>query len=365
MRIALSRSDRSSRVAVLALVFACHDPQASHSSTVASVAPAAPVDPAAATSEASLPLTLLADVDLPGNAVRFDYQDVDPAKQHLVITHMNDASVVVVNLDGSVVRVIADIPMARGVVVAGDVGRIFVTSSPNQLVIIDNDTLAEVSRVPTGRSPDGVGWDPTHRVVGVSDQGDGGISLIAGSGIGARTQLIVGSETGNVAFDPERAIFWITAVMQTPPDQLVGVDPTAARVTERIPLPGCQGAHGLRIHPDGKSAFIACEDNDQLLRVNLDGHHAVALGPTGAGPDVMSIDAKLGWLYVAAESGDLTVFDLTRPGINLLGRDHPGGNAHSVAVDPVTHRVFFPLVKGRKGTPVLRIMQPSNMAQKG
>jgi DNA-binding beta-propeller fold protein YncE len=176
---------------------------------------------------------------------------------------------------------------------------------------------------------------------------------------------MLGSETGNVAFDPERAIFWITAVMGSPPDQLIGVDPTAARVTERIPLPGCQGAHGLRIHPDGNSAFIACEGNDQLLRVNLDASHAVALAPTGAGPDVMSIDAALGWLYVAAESGDLTVFDLTRPGVNLLGRDHPGSHAHSVAVDPATHRTFFPLVKGPRGTPVLRIMQPSNVAQKG
>jgi DNA-binding beta-propeller fold protein YncE len=353
---------RLSCTGMLAFVLACHDPHPSRSSTVASVAPAASADGTAAGGGPSLPLTLLADVDLPGNAVRFDYQALDSAKQHLVIAHMNDASVVVVNLDGSVVKVIPGIPTARGVAVAEEVGRIFVTSSPNQLVIIDNDTLAEVGRVATGRSPDGVAWDPAHRVVGVSDQRDGAISLIAESGSGARTQIVVGSETGNVVFDPERAIFWITAVMATPPDQLVGVEPSAARVTETIPLPGCQGAHGLRIHLDGKSAFIACEDNDQLVRVELGGSHALALGPTGAGPDVMSMDPELGWLYVAAESGDLRVFDLTRPGVYLLGRAQPGSNAHSVAVDPATHRVFFPLEKGPKGTPVLRIMQPSKVA---
>jgi DNA-binding beta-propeller fold protein YncE len=365
MRNPFSRSTRSSCAGMLALVLGCNDPHAPRTSTVVSVAPVAPVDPAAAQHGPSLPLILLADVDLPGNTVRFDYQDLDRAKERLVIAHMNDASVVVVDLEGSVVKVIPDIPTARGVVVADEVGRIFITSSPNQLVILDNDTLTEVGRVPTGNSPDGVGWDPTHRVVGVSDQRDGAISLISDSGMGARTQLRLGSETGNVVFDPGRAIFWIAAVMAAPPDQLIGVDPTVARVTETILLPGCQGAHGVRIHPDGKSAFIACEDNDQLLRVELDGNHAVALGPTGAGPDVMSLDAELGWLYVAAESGDLTVFDLTRPGVNLLGRDHPGDSAHSVAVDPVTHRSYFPLMKGPKGTPVLRIMQPSNLAQRG
>lgn len=365
MQIRISPWAGLSCVVTLALLGACHDTQASRSSTVANVVPSGPADSAAAPSGPALPLMLSAEVDLPGKAVRFDYQDIDPAKQHLVIAHMNDDAVVVVNLDGSVVKVLPGIPTARGVAVADDVGRIFVTSSPNQLVIIDNDTLAEVGRVSTGRSPDGVGWDPMHRVVGVSDQGDGAISLIADSGSGTRTQLALGSETGNVVFDPGRGIFWITVVADTPPDQLVGVDPTAAHVTEKIGLPGCKGAHGLRIHPDGKSAFIACEDNDQLLRVELEGSHSVALGPTGAGPDVMSIDATLGWIYVAAESGDLTVFDLTRPGIHLLGQDHPGDNAHSVAVDPATHRVFFPLVKGAKGTPVLRIMQPSHLAPKG
>jgi hypothetical protein len=65
-------------------------------------------------------------------------------------------------------------------------------------------------------------------------------------------------------------------------------------------------------------------------------------------------------LYVAAESGDITVFDINRKGVVLIGHDHCGDNAHSVAVDPATHRVFFPLMKGPKGKPVLRIMRPSD-----
>ena len=308
--------------ALLGLCLACPDHSAS--STVAGVQPARPTAACPSSSGPCLPLTRVADVDLPGNPVRFDYQDFDLAKRHLVIAHMNDASVVIVNLDGSVVKVIPGIPTARGVVVADEVGRIFVTSSPDRLVIIDNDSLQEVGRVQTGRAPDGVGWDPVHRVVAVSDQGDGAVSLIADAGTGARTQVPLGSETGNVVFDPGRAIFWITVVARSPLNELVSVDPTTHAVTQRIPLPGCSGAHGLRIVPDGTSAFVACEDNDRLLRVSLDDAHAIAIGTTGAGPDVMSIDPDLGWIYVAAESGDLTVFDITRAGVNRVGRDHPG-----------------------------------------
>ncbi|HEY3256946.1 MAG TPA: hypothetical protein VGJ91_23480, partial [Polyangiaceae bacterium] len=300
----------------------------------------------------SLPLQLVADVPLPGRPVRFDYQDIDPAKGHLVIAHMNDASVVVVNTsDGSLVKVLPGIPAARGVVVAADAGRIFVTSSPNKLVIIDNTSLAEIARVDTGQSPDGVGWDPIHQIVATSDQADGAVSLLLGAGTGKRKQVQLGTETGNVVFDASRAVFWITVVDHAPPDRLVAVDPVAAQVTIAIPLPGCSGAHGLRLHPDSNSALVACEDNAKVARVALSGTHAITIAQSGNGPDVLSIDTALGWLYVAAESGDLTVFDLKKPGLALIDREHPGDASHSVLADPATHRVFFPLASGSSGTP--------------
>jgi len=309
---------------------------------------------------AGLPLSLVAEVGMPGGANRFDYQEIDAARGYLVATHMNDNSVLILDLhDGSVRKELTNIPTPRGVAVADDVGIIFVTSTPGHLVLIDNQTLTEISRVTTGTGPDGDAWDPVDKIVGVSDQGDGALSLIANAGSGARRQVSLGTETGNVTYDPGRGQFWITVVTAHPPDQLVAVDPRAATVITRIDLPGCDGAHGLRLHPDGHSAFIACEQNNKLARVDLDGDHAISIAPTGDAPDVLSIDPGLGWLYVAAESGDLTVFDIKRPGTALIGHDHPGDHSHTVAADPTSHRVFFPLPKGANGTPVLRIMRPA------
>ena len=316
--------------------------------------------PEAGAVSASLPLVLVADAPLPGGATRFDYQDIDRAEGHLVVAHMNDGNVVVTNLaDGSVAKVVPNVPTARGVVVADDVGLFFVTSSPNQLVEVDNKTLVEVRRVTTGNGPDGVGWDPKDQIVATSDQSDGAISLIGGAGAGARKQLPLGTETGNVVYDAARAVFWITVVGPSTPDRLVAIDPVAAKTMVSIPLPGCNGAHGLRIHPDGQSALVACENNDKLARVDLGGSNAISVASTGSGPDVLAIDPGIGWIYVSAESGDLTVFDLAKPGLVLVGHDHPGNDSHSVAADPATHRVFFPLLKGPSGTPVLRIMKPT------
>jgi DNA-binding beta-propeller fold protein YncE len=331
-----------------------------HGSQTSSAGPTTASHPTSA--GAHLPLIVVADVPWPGGATRFDYEEIDKAKGHLVVAHMNDGAVVIADLrDGSAIKQLPGIPVARGIAVADEVGMLFATSSPNQLVLIDSEALTEVGRVNTGNGPDGVAWDPTHKVVGVSDQGDGALSLIADSGKGPRTAVPLGSETGNVVFDAARGWFWITVVEATPPDQLVAVDPTTAKVVTSIGVPGCSGAHGLRLHPDGQSAFIACESNSVVARVDLAGSQGVATGPTGSGPDVLSIDPVLGWLYVAAESGDLTIYDMAQPGVVLVGHDSPGSNAHSVAVDPATHRVFFPLMAGPQGAPVLRIMRPSGI----
>jgi DNA-binding beta-propeller fold protein YncE len=306
----------------------------------------------------TLPLAEVAAVTLPGNATRFDYQDVDSQRGHLVVAHMGDDELLVLDArDGATLARLPGIQRVRGVAVATSANRIFATAMNDQLVIVDATSLTELQRVATGSAPDGVAWDPVHAIVATSDQHAGALSLFTGAGAGARTAVPLGTETGNVVFDPSREVFWVTV-----PPRLVSVDPRSGAVRKRLELPGCEGAHGLRLHPDGKSAFVACEDGDLLVRVELE-HGELQSAAVGHGPDVLAIDPGLSWLYVAAEGGDVVVFDIAREGLHELGRERPGANAHSVAVDPATHRVYFPLEHGASGAPTLRIMLPAGAAR--
>lgn len=294
-------------------------------------------------------------MDLPGAANRFDYQDLDTTKGRLVMAHMNDDSVVVFDIAArKVVGVVKEIPTARGVATAPDVGRIFVTSTPGHVVIIDDVSLAILARVETGSAPDGVAWDPDDQIVGVSAQGDGALSLLSNKGDGERKDVALGKATGNVVYDAGRKRFWVAVESAKPPDQIVSVDPVAAAVVERIDLPGCEAAHGLRLDPKGETALVACEDNAVLARVKLDGSGDIVTADTADGPDVLSVDPGLGWVYVAAEGGGVSIFDIGKPGLTELDREDVGDNAHTVQVDPATHDVYFPL----EGGPQLRIMRP-------
>ena len=104
-----------------------------------------------------------------------------------------------------------------------------------------------------------------------------------------------------------------------------------------------------------RRAFVACEGNAKLIAVDLQSMRIIFTGDVGDTPDVITIDPRLHRVYVAAESGPLTVFDYTGDGVRELLKADAGPNAHSVAVDPATHHIYLPL-QNVNGHPVLREM---------
>jgi hypothetical protein len=74
---------------------------------------------------------------------------------------------------------------------------------------------------------------------------------------------------------------------------------------------------------------------------------------------VLAFDSGLHRLYVSAESGNITIFDERDKSLLKIGEGFFATNAHSVAVDSRTHRVYFPL-QNVGGKPVLRIALPTD-----
>ena len=311
---------------------------------------------AGATSTPALPLHVIRDVILPGRTVRFDYQDVDPDARRLYVAHLGAGEVDVVDLDtwrpAGTVPGLADV---HGLRLAADLHRLFATATgTDEVVTIDTTSLAVVGRSATGRFPDGVGYDPASHLLAVSNKDDGSETVLDGRTGRVLRTIVLAGEVGNVTSDPPTATM-LAAVR--PPDELAAFSPATGEVTQRIPLPGCHGAHGVSVEPSSRRAFVACEDNARLAVVDLATHRQLSLEKVGSDPDVLALDPGLGRLYVAAESGVVTVFALDSRGIRTLGRKRLAPRAHSVAVDPRTHQVFFPL-ENVGGRPVLRVMRP-------
>jgi DNA-binding beta-propeller fold protein YncE len=105
--------------------------------------------------------------------------------------------------------------------------------------------------------------------------------------------------------------------------------------------------------------YVACDGNDRLLTVELSTGKILSSQHVAHDPDVLALDPGLNRLYVASESGRLSVFDIssvTKP--TAVGEVFVGDDAHAVAADPVTHRLYF-AVANVGGKLVLRELMPN------
>ncbi len=93
------------------------------------------------------------------------------------------------------------------------------------------------------------------------------------------------------------------------------------------------------------------------VKFDLRGRRRVtAKSSVGIGVDVLALDSALHRLYVATESGIVSVSDVRAGGFTRLAQAFFAPNAHIVGVDSA-HRLYFPL-RDIDGRPVLRIVLP-------
>ena len=131
-------------------------------------------------------------------------------------------------------------------------------------------------------------------------------------------------------------------------DELAAIDPATLAVTRRVRLPGCEHSHGLSLDPGERLGFVACDANAALLTLDLSTWQTAGTNPVGQEPDVLAYDQTAHRLYVAAESGWVTVLDERDRRLNVVGSDHLADGAHVVAVDDTTHHSFYPLPAGAR-----------------
>jgi DNA-binding beta-propeller fold protein YncE len=304
------------------------------------------------TPAAILPLETVADVALPGGATRMDYISVDPAARRVYLAHMGDGSVVAVDTAGQrVIAVAQGIPRVRGVLAVPARERVYAAAAGgSELVVLATPSLNILARIPAGNA-DGLDYVPSVQRLFVTDQHGGNDVVIDAVSNRVVETIPVGDDAGNTRFDAGTGRV-LVAVGST--NELVAIDPGALAVVGRYPLPGVAGAHGIALDASTQTAFVAGEGNSVVGAFSLRDHRLTAVRPVGAEVDVLDVDPSTHRLFVASESGTLSVFDVTGGGLKKLSEGFLAPHAHVVGVDPTTHMLYFPL-QDVGGKPVLRI----------
>jgi DNA-binding beta-propeller fold protein YncE len=303
-------------------------------------------------------LQTVVDVPLPGPAARFDYQSLDADAERLYIAHMNAGTLLVFDVRAR--RVVADLEgfeKVHGVIAVPARGRVYATvTGRHHLAVVDSRTLTVLARVGEMVYPDGLAYAPDADRVYVSDEHGSADAVVDAKTNQLLATIPLGGEAGNTVYDSGARRILVAVHGK---NELVSIDPASAKIVARTPLPGIADPHGVALDTEGRLAFVAGEANATLAVLDLTTMRVIETHRVADDPDVLAFDPGWRRLYVSAESGGVTVF--TEAAVGAAGRrlvrdgEISMPHAHTVAVDPRSHLVYFPL-ENVNGRPMLRIM---------
>ena len=301
-------------------------------------------------------LRVVATLPLPGPTNRFDYQSFDGARRRLYINHMNAGHLLAFDVDSQrVTHDVGNLPRATGVWAVPAHHEVYVSAAgAHAAVVLDDRTLKEVARIDGIRFPDGIAYAPAADKVFVSDESGGADVVIDAVTHRKRSTIDLGGEAGNMHYDSVSRC--ILVAVQTK-NELVAIDPVAERIVARYRVPGFDHPHGFTLDEASRLAFITNEGSGAMQVVDLRTMRVLSTRRVGDDPDVLAWDAAWRRLYVASESGVLSAFVVDGAVLRPSG-DVRAPHAHTVSVDPRTHRVYVPL-ENVGGRPVLRVLEPA------
>jgi hypothetical protein len=298
------------------------------------------------------------DVPLTGGISRFDYQSFDPQTGMLYIAHMGAGQIIVFNTQQEKVStILSGFPGVTGVLVVPELHRLYASvSRRHQIAVINTQSLKVEARIPAGNFPDAITYIPELNQLYVSDEMGGEETVVDVLKNKRVTSIKMGGEVGQSRYDPVSRMVFVVGQIK---NELIVIDPQTRKIVKRIFLMGGKHPHGLYLDSNSQLAFIGCDKDSKLLVIDLKKFEEIGVSEVGKDPDIMAFDSQWGYLYVASESGLVSVFRVRDRKVEKIGDFNVGENAHSVEVNSQTHQLYFPLRKVGKG-PVLRIMKPAN-----
>ena len=300
------------------------------------------------------------DIPLPGGTTRFDYQSLDAFAGRLYFSHMGDGELMVFDIQSEkLIAHLPGFPTMTGVLAVPSLKRVYGSVTKNhEVAVVDTETLKIVTRIPDGKFPDGLAYSPETKKLYISDE-SGGVDTVIDTTTNKKLRAIsLGGEAGNTQYDPTSHLIYVAVQTR---NQFVAIDPQTDKIVARYDLKKGQHPHGFYIDAPRNRAYISCQGDNKLIVFNLARHQEEDVFPVEPDPDVLSFDNELNLLYVACESGGVSLFKANNDKLTKLGDADVGPNSHTVAVDSKTHKAYFPL-KNVNGSPVLRIMLPTQSA---
>jgi DNA-binding beta-propeller fold protein YncE len=245
-----------------------------------------------------MPLYLQGYVDLPEHrgAGGFDHAAVYRRLRRLYVAHTANDALDVVDLDNN--RFVASMDGLTGVagaLVAERSDLVFTSNRGEDTVgIFDPRDPRALAKVPVGRRPNGLAFDPVRRTLLVANVGDPAdpashtLSVVDIDRAVMSGSIPVAGRTRWAIYDPAADRFFVNVA--DPPSIVVVEGADTTRVSRTVQIPTV-GPHGLEVDDAGK-LYCAC-DSGRLLVLAPPSYEVEAELALAGAPDVIFLDPIL------------------------------------------------------------------------
>lgn len=350
---------RGSRVVILLAVFAVlvggcctGQPRQAAPETAAAVAPA-PASAAAGAPQAAAPgeLAVLETWKI-GGPGGWDYLTVDSRNRKVYIARSD--SVQVIDADhGTITGAVADVTGAHGVVLVPRLNLGFATAGEdNTIHVFDLTTLLTTRKIPAGKEPDAIIYDPATGKIFAFNAGSCDATIVKAADHSQTTTMPLGGKPEMAVSDGRGRVY----VNLQDKSAIAAIDSTAEKVIDVWQLAPGEGPTGLTYDRGTHRLFAACA-NGKLIVLDASTGKVVADVPIGSGPDGAAFDRAIGVVIPNGEDGTMSVVREAASGnYEVVETVRTTKGARTIAADRRNHRFYLPCTASDNGKDVFSLI---------
>jgi DNA-binding beta-propeller fold protein YncE len=283
-------------------------------------------------------------IELPrrGLLTVLDYLTVND--QTLFVTSESSGALFKIAFDSSDLRAstVSEMPgagAAHGVALVPELNVAFITrSEANTVDVFDPKSLQPLASIPVADDADAILYIPSAKLVYIA-HGDANMATL----IDPEKRATVGNIQlpGKPEFPAIDSGSGLLFQNLKDTNEVAAIDVGHRSVIGQWPLAPCEGPSGMAIDSEQRRLFAVCSGNAKLVVFDLESHRVITTLGVGGGPDSVAFDRTLHRIYTAGKAGEMTVVQQDGPdNYRVLDRVHTHYGAHTLTVDPVSHRVF-------------------------
>ena len=280
---------------------------------------------------------LLKEIPVGGDG-GWDYLSVDESARRLYVSHAT--KVVVIDVDKNlVVGEITNTPGVHGLAVASDLGRGFVSCGrEDKAAIVDLKTLETLSKVETGKNPDGMLYDPAQQEIYMfNGRGESATVIDAKAGKVIAT-IALGGKPEFAAVDTKAGRVFNNLEDKS---EVVAIDTKTHTVTNRWPIAPGEGASGMAFDAKNHRLFLGC-GNKLMVMMDSTSGKVVGSVPIGEGVDANSFDPATQLAFASCGDGTVTIAHEDAPDkLTVVQTLKTARGARTMTIDPKTHRIYL------------------------